>query len=295
MIQYLVYLRNKFVYESYRILAKLSKSKLPTDYSANFVVSIASYPKRDPLLPAVFQALSRQTVLPQKWILVLSEEDYPQGLPSHLKKLSSRGIEILWVKDNPYAVKKLIPTIQKYPKMDVVTFDDELIYGKTVIERLVDGRNKFPKSIIGHVGKELCKKKNQLGMFYRYKRHASLKTNPNQVYFLGGSGTYYPSQSLDERVTNTEVIHRIVPGRGSDIWFWAAAVAKGTKQVCLGSKPDLSLYFAIPGGDNIKPLDQPGQKAMENRFQMAIDYFGIREKLLRELPDASEINDSANQ
>lgn len=258
---------------------------MPVDDNAQFIVSIASYPKRDPLLPAVFQALSRQTVVPRKWILVLSVEDYPNGLPRHLSKLEKRGVEILWVEDNPYAVKKLVPTQQKYPSMDVITFDDELIYGKSVIERLVNAQSKYPMSIIGHVGKELRKCNGELKMFCRRTSNADIQTNSNQVYFLGGSGTYYPAYSLDDKVKDMNAIHKIVPGRGSDIWFWAAAVAKGTKQVCLGSKLDVSLYFAIPEKKITKPLDRPGGGIMESRFQMAVDFFGIREKLLEVLPE----------
>jgi len=259
---------------------------MPTDDKASFVVSIASYPKRDPFLPAVFQALSRQTIVPRKWILVLSEEDYlDEGLPVHLKALENRGVEILWVENNPYAVKKLVPTLEKYPDFDVVTFDDELIYGEKVIERLVIAAAQYPNAIIGHVGKELWRRNGELGMYNRSRHDATINTHSNQVYFLGGSGTYYPKYSLDSRVTDINAIDQIVPGRGSDIWFWAAAVAKGTRQICLGSKTDMSLYFTISGGQRTEPIDQPSKAVMEERFQRAIDYFGIRAKVLITLPE----------
>ena len=281
----LVLFRNYLVYKRYAALARITNKPMPADPEAKFVVSIASYPKRDPLVPAVFQALSRQTIIPQKWILVLSVEDYPNGLPKHLSKLEKRGVEILWVEDNPYAVKKLVPTLQKCPSMDIITFDDELIYGESAIEKLVLAQSKHPGAIIGHVGKELWKCNGKLEMFCRSACDATFRTSSNQVYFLGGSGTYYPTGSLDDRVKNLEAIHKIVPGRGSDIWFWAAAVAKGSTQICLGSKPNLSLYFAIPETKITKPLDQPGKDMMETRFQMAVDYFEIRERLLEVLPE----------
>lgn len=82
-------------------------------------------------------------------------------------------------------------------------------------------------------------------------------------------------------------IQEIVPGRGSDIWFWAAAVAKGTKQICLDTPTDINLYFAVPETNKTKPKDTPGGNTMEERFQKAIDFFGIREKLLATLPDLS--------
>lgn len=284
--QKLVYWRNLLIYKKWHFAAKLNQAKFRINPEAPFVVSIASYPKRAQLLSAVFEALNQQTVIPQKWILVLSEEEWPDlKLPDYLNKLVKRGVEILWVKNNTYAVKKLVPVIEKYPQLGVITFDDELIYGRYVIEKLIKCSNNNERSIIGHVGKKLLQKSGSLKMTYRDNNNADLKTPSSQVYFLGGSGTYYPSNSLDIRVIESNAITKIVPGRGSDIWFWAAAVANGTKQICLGSKTDRSLYFAIPETDNTRPKDTPGVSVMEARFQMAIDFFGIRETLVATLPN----------
>jgi hypothetical protein len=284
--QKLVFLRNRIIYKKWDFSAKWNHSQFRINQEVQFVVSIASYPKRAHLLPAVFEALNAQTVVPQKWILVLSEEEWPNLiLPSYLNKLVKRGVEILWLQHNTFAVKKLVPVIEKYPDLDVITFDDELIYGKLVIEKLIACSNSNKGAIVGHVAKQLIQKNEELKMVYREKKEASVATPSSQIYFLGGSGTFYPQNSLDIRVTNIQAIHKIVPGRGSDIWFWAAAVAKGTQQICLGSKTNRSLYFAIPETDKTKPKDTPGGNIMEARFQMAIDYFGIREKLLATIPN----------
>lgn len=286
IIKNLVYLKHLAIYKKWNFFAQLSKAKFRINPDAQFVVSIASYPKRAHLLPAVFEALNTQTTVPKKWILVLSEEEWPDlTIPNYLNKLVKRGLEIIWVKNNTYAVKKLVPVIEKYPKLGVITFDDELIYGKYVIEKLVQNSNTNKGAIIGHVGKQLVQKDGVLKMAYRDNNNADLKTPSSQVYFLGGSGTYYPANSLDGTVTDSKAITKIVPGRGSDIWFWAAAVANGTKQICLGSTTDSSLYFAIPTTKDTEPKDTPGKNIMENRFQMAIDFFGIRDTLVATLPN----------
>ena len=283
--QKLVWVRNFLVFKKYDLLAKVIKTTFRVNPEANFVVSIASYPKRDTLLPAVYEALKRQTSLPKKWILVLSEEDYPVGLAKHLIKLENLGLEILWVKDNPYAVKKLIPVIEKYPHLSIITLDDDIIYHSSLIKGLLVEANKSPNSVIGYVGKAMLKKDKQLKMFYREKLPASNITPAEQVYLIGWGGIYYPPKSLDERVLHMEAVHRIVPGRGSDFWFWAAAHAVDTKQLCLGVPTSYNLGIAIPQNNETKPKDQPGTEVILERFQMAIDYFGIREKLLSILPE----------
>lgn len=284
--QNLVWLRNYLVYRKFDVLAKIRQSKFRTDSKAQFVVSIASYPQRSSLIPAVFQALNHQTTIPQKWLLVLSEEEWPNKiLPHYLRKLESRGIEIIWVKGNTYAVKKLVPVIERYPNLGVITFDDELIYGKYVIEKLIKSSLQNKGSIVGHVGKKLIQKNGELKMMHRDETDADLDTPSCQIYFLGGSGTFYPAGSLNAKVLDLEAITKIVPGRGSDIWFWAAAVANKTKQICLGSKKDRSLYFTIPLSKKNAPKDIPGADVMEHRFQMAIDFFDIRSQLLSNLPN----------
>ena len=148
LIKKLVRLRNFLIYKRWDFISKINQIKLNTDPKANFVVSIATYPKRAHLLPAVFEALNQQTQLPQKWILVLSEEEWPElKLPEYFNKLIKRGLEILWVQNNTYAVKKLVPVVGKYPNMGVITLDDDKIYHKSLIEGLLNYTIENPKKM----------------------------------------------------------------------------------------------------------------------------------------------------
>lgn len=285
VIQNLVYLKHLAIYKKWHYLAKLNQTKFRSNPEAQFVASIASYPKRVHLLPAIFEALNQQTVVPQKWILVLSEEEWPDlKLPNFLNKLVKRGLEIIWVKNNPYAVKKLVPVIEKYPSLAIVTLDDDIIYHKSLLEGLIEKSLEDKRAIIGYVGKGLLKKGEELDMYLRENAPAQLSTPSEQVYLIGWGGIYYPPCSLHEKVLNMNEIHRIVPGRGSDIWFWAAAIANPTKQICLGLPKDYNLGVPIPQNTNTQPKDQPQTDILLNRFQMTIDYFGIRETLLANLP-----------
>ena len=135
------------------------------------------------------------------------------------------------------------------------------------------------------MGRDMVRKNNQLKMYYREKGTAYINTPSSQVYLIGWGGIYYPAGSLHENVFSEEGIHRIVPGRGSDIWFWAAAIANNTDQICLGLPEKYNLGVPIPQNNKTKPKDTPGNEVMEQRFQMAIDFFNIREKLNATLPN----------
>ena len=286
LIKKLVRLRNFLIYKRWDFISKINQIKLNTDPKANFVVSIATYPKRAHLLPAVIEALNQQTQLPQKWIVVLTEEEWPElQLPKYLNKLIQRGLEIVWVKNNSFAVKKLLPVMQKYPDLGVITLDDDIIYHKSLVKGLLNNRTENPKTIVGYVGKAMVKNENQLHMYYREKNAANKKTPSSQVYLIGWGGIYYPAGSLHEKAFNEDEVRRIVPGRGSDIWFWAAALANNTNQICLGLPEDYNLGVPIPQNDKTKPKDRPKTDVLLERFQLAIDYFEVREKLLKLLPN----------
>lgn len=285
IVKVLVILRNYLIYRWFTLLALLRGNILPFNSKAIFVTSIACYPDRIHLLPAVFESIARQTIMPSNVYLVLSVEEWPdKKVPRYIEKLVRRGVEIVWTRNNTYSVKMLIPILALQPDKAVITLGDDFIYGRTFLENSACAKEVSENSIVGPLGKILVRKGNDIGMYYREKKPADRSTNINQLYLMG-LGTYYPPNSLDIKVVDLEAITSIIPGRGSDLWFWAAAVAKGTKQVCLGEKSVAKILFPIPENKKTKPRDTPGKSVMEERFQKTIDYFGIREKLLSELPN----------
>lgn len=71
--------------------------------------------------------------------------------------------------------------MQKYPDLGVITFDDELIYGKNVIKRLMKEALIDKYSIIGHVGKKLIQKWG-IKMHYRANEVANLSTPSDNLF-----------------------------------------------------------------------------------------------------------------
>ena len=278
--------RNYAVYLQHAFWAANARGRFPLDPSADFVISVASYPARIHLVPAVFESLARQTVKPRHAYLVLSHEDYPgECVPKPIAKLAEGGVQIVWTRDNPYAVKKLIPIWGRHGDCAVCTFDDDIIYGPSVVEGLKARAAGRGKCVVGYWGKALYRKCGQLGMWFRAEGGLSEATPSAQIYLLGGGGIWYSPGALHPDVTDLEGVRSIVPGRGSDIWFWAAAHAAGAEHNWVANGSRSSMWIPIPQGIKTRPLEQPGGEVLERRFQMAIDFFGIRDKLLRELPD----------
>lgn len=265
-------------------------NNFPLNPTSNFAVSIASYPKRLHFVPAVFESLARQTVQPRHAFLVLSDEDFPNRvLPDFILSLVERGVEIVWVKNNSFAVKKLMPIYQKKPDYAICTLDDDTIYGPQVIEGLLKTAQNNPGAIVGYWAKSLYRKEAQLSMWFRNNEAVTEATPKAQVYLLGGGGILYPPKSLHDRFLNVEAVHKHVPGRGSDIWFWAAAKAAGTDHICAAKHIKRRMWLPIPQTSRTLPRERPGGDVLEQRFQSTIDFFGIREQLLDELPNHQDI------
>jgi hypothetical protein len=273
------------IYKWYDLLSAIRLVKFPLNPDANFVISIASYPARIHQLPAVFESVARQITKPSHIYLVLSVEEWPEKkLPKFIRKLERIGVEIVWTRNNPYSVKMLIPILELQPNKAIITLGDDFIYAKSFIERTISVARVNDGAIVGPLGKILFKKGNSLAMYNREKRAADITTPSAQLYLMG-LGTYYPPNSLDSKVCNLDAITKIIPGRGSDLWFWAAAVAKGTRQICLGENSIRKLIYPIPENRRTVPRDRPGKEVMEERFQNTVDYFGIRQILISQLPN----------
>lgn len=288
LISLLVRYRNLLIYQYYRIKAMLSSKAFPTNAEAEFVVSIASYPARAHLLPAVFESLKEQTIAPKRTFLVLTAEEWPnREIPKYLRKLQNEGLHILWVKGNPYSVKMLLPVVEEEPNLGIVTLGDDWIYKKKFIEFTMHSEPAKKNEVSGPLGKVLYRKGNELNMFFRDKNPADKHTPPERIYLMG-LGTYYPPNSLNFKALNLEAVKEIVPGRGSDIWFWAASIANDKKTYCIGDYSVRKHTIPIPETRKTAPKDTPGAIEMNRRFNAAIDYFEIREKLINQLPDKSE-------
>ncbi|MGL5426399.1 MAG: hypothetical protein ACRDAS_00590, partial [Cetobacterium sp.] len=100
-------LENTLVYE---------KSKEP-----QIIVSLTTYNKRIYDVHLTIESLFRQTLMPNKIILWLAEDEFNRyNIPFMLQKLEKKGLEIGFCKDLK-SYKKLIPTLVKYPNDIVIT------------------------------------------------------------------------------------------------------------------------------------------------------------------------------
>lgn len=118
----------------------------------DIVVTMTSYPARIDNVGRIIFSILRNTIVPNRIVLNLSELEFPNqedDLPQDLKLMLKNNIlEIIWHKDNKKQFKKLIPTLEKYPDSVVISIDDDLIYPTDFIEMMysdfVKNKKKYP-------------------------------------------------------------------------------------------------------------------------------------------------------
>lgn len=119
------------------------------------IVSITSWRGRiysGTVLANISKLLTQTTQFSYKVTLVLAEDEFPQKeaeLPTALVELTQTDpkFEIVWVKENTRALKKL-GGWSKYPDVPIITTDDDITVKDSFVEDFMQCHLKYPKDII---------------------------------------------------------------------------------------------------------------------------------------------------
>ena len=201
------------------------------------IVSLTSYPGRINVVPATISTLLRQTVKPDKIVLWLGEEKFPnQELPDVFKGLRRCGIEIRFRPDLKSHTKYFY-AIQEFPEDLIITVDDDNLYQKNLIEELYNSYKKYPQCVsalrvhrIRFYDDCTVKKYNE----WHYEYYGKIGSCSHQYFATGVGGVLYPPHVLHPEVTNLEIIQKYCHNH-DDLWLKIMEVMNGTKVVIAGN------------------------------------------------------------
>jgi len=180
---------NKFVVEKSRqdkiIECSTTKYKAIT---LNAIISLTSWKARIGIAHKSIESLFK--MCPNYHIvLVLSKKEFPnqeKELPqSILTLVDTKGLEILWVNENYKAFKKVLPTIEKYGNVPIISADDDVAYTRNYADELYQ---------------EWCKDKSVATISYRHDKmvtNCGAATLYNPIYFDDLYGV------INENIVNT--------------------------------------------------------------------------------------------
>ena len=247
------------------------------------IASLTTFPQRINIVSETIKTILAQSIKPDKVILWLAEEQFPQKeteLPEKLIELKNYGLTIKWCKDTK-SYKKLIPTLKEYPEEIIITFDDDIYYPLNTIELLYNEYLKNPNYIYTNRARRFYVKDEELYsktsadlMWSKYNDYSYLNK------LTGCGGVLYPPNSLCKEVFNEEKFTTVIPTQ-DDVWFWAMAVLNHTK-IKLVANFDIQLP-TIPNSQ------QYGLSKINKKQGIGVDSLDASRLIVKEYPQIIKI------
>ncbi|WP_440321438.1 hypothetical protein [Laedolimicola sp.] len=245
------------------------------------IVSLTTFPARIENVHWVVKTLLVQSLKPDKIILWLAIEQFPNkenDLPDSLLKLQRYGLTISWCNDIR-SYKKLIPTIKEYPNSYIITADDDIFYHPKMIERLFRAYKRDPLNIHCH---RVTKFYLENGEFKTIPGGYEIYNHPSFLHKLtGGSGTLYPPNSLYKDICREDLFMKLTP-TNDDIWFWVMAILNGKR--CNVVKHSCTALYYINGSQekSLSSINDNGEKLFWKQFTSIMEYYPEAKKRLIE-------------
>jgi Deoxyribodipyrimidine photolyase len=201
------------------------------------IVSLTSFPPAIPYAIGAIKSILEGTVKPDKIVLYLSLSQFPENkIPQEIQELSDTNpiFEILNYEPDIRSYRKLIPALKDFPEAIIVTIDDDVCYHRNMLRDLLVLHKEIPNAILAHRAKRI-KVDAPYKKWKKYRWYSFLFRRLHFSYLniqTGVGGVLYPPHSLQEEMFEPTIFREIAPTT-DDIWFWAAAVAKGTQVVPL--------------------------------------------------------------
>lgn len=195
----------------------------------NLLVSFTSFPARINEVWMVVECLKRQSVLPEKIILWLSNVQFPtkESIPQKLWKEEDDLFEIRLVDGDIRSHKKYFYAMKEFPEKTIVTCDDDIFYHPETLEQLVKASRMYKGSVIANECRQLAyNSKEELLPYSHWKRIYEVYSCDNIVQ-IGVGGVLYPPQSLDETVLQKDLFIALCP-LADDLWLNYMVRMKGT-------------------------------------------------------------------
>ena len=241
------------------MLKSVNNSKL------SLYISLTSIFKNQHILLQTLQSIMKQTRLPDKIFLYLSEESYILDDGFKDKKITNQYlvkfindnsiIDIKWVKNTgPY--RKLLPLLKDKWDEDciIITIDDDTIYETHLIEHLV---NDFYKEecVIGYRGYTPLFDKFEN---FDYTKNGKLKHLSLYNFTTGKGGILYKPQFFHKtkNLIFDEKIYLDTCPTGDDIWFYIVRILNeipcyvGNKKWQLKDIGSMGLYVHFNSKNN---------------------------------------------
>ena len=248
------------------------------------VVSLTSYGERVSTVHIAIESIARGKRKPSRIILWLDYES-ARHLPRPLLKQERRGLEIRVCRDlGPH--KKYYPYLQSCGSITVplVTADDDLIYPRWWLERLIDEWARHPDVLNCYRARRMHFDGLELTSYKEWELTNS--SEPSFLHFAGsGAGAILPI-SLQETLREAGMSFLECCPRADDIWLHVHALRSGYRVRQIRERE--FRLIEIPGSQS-QALWYENLKGDGNDQQIAATYTARDVEMLRSSEGPNEL------
>lgn len=200
------------------------------------VVSLTSFPVRINQIWYTIKTLKRQSVLPEKIILWLSIEQFPNGLldiPDRLCNEIDDLFDIRFVENDLRSHKKYFYCFKNYTDKVIVTVDDDVFYNSKMLEHLIHAHRKYPNTVVCNRGLRLSKE----SVYSKWIKIRKGEGPSFNIIPTGVGGVLYPPNIYDKHIFDTDAIFKTCL-RADDLWLNFMCRYKGSMIVTTDLKSE---------------------------------------------------------
>jgi len=202
--------------------------RTPITQSGGPVVSLTTYGTRIHTVYLSIESIARGNVLPSRMILWIDDKAVFGNLPAAIRRLMQRGLEVSFCKNyGPH--KKYYPYLESLRELEapLVTADDDLLYPRSWLKRLVEAFQQFPDVVNCYRARVMVLNQDGIAKYECWDLADS--TKPRFCHFAGnGAGAIYPlplQRALKQEAT---AFANCCP-KADDIWLHVQALRAGYK------------------------------------------------------------------
>lgn len=242
------FLLSKLLCPYYKFSAK-NKSVQNEPYNfGELYVSLTTFPARIKDSYYAICSILNQSFKPNKILLTLTEEEFPnkeKDIPNYILDLKQKGLEILWAKENLKPHNKYFYAMQKYPKAVIITADDDILYPKHSIKKLVNSYLKNPIAVHGLCTDRLFFENNAIKPYSQaaYCYDTYIEQPRHDIMIQGFAGALYPPSILPKESFNKEQIKKCAP-IADDLWLKGMELLANIPVVCAAKYQDPPMIYS---------------------------------------------------
>lgn len=245
----------------------------------HIVVTLTSFPDAIEYAEGAIRSVLAGSVLPDKVVIYLTLSDFKRpGSLTSLEKLAEEN-DIFEIRNHTpdiHSYQKLIPALRDFPESVLVTIDDDVRYHRDMLLDLLRIHRLRPTDVIANRIKRIdinrpyreWKKLRWYDFLFRRihdKDFLTLQT--------GVGGVLYPPHSLDEDMVGGDEFLSLAP-TADDIWFWAAATARGTKVIPVPFGKTSLKYLGKPDDISLKTINyEAGEDRNIKAFRRILNHY----------------------